>query len=81
MTFKEQLCRQANDIEMRAADAAILLEVMSEKLQDMDGLDDDNLRLANAVECFISCTLRNVQLIREHNEHVFAILKAMRRAV
>jgi hypothetical protein len=75
MNVADQLRQQANDIDMRVFDTVILLETMTEKLHAMGNLDPENLARANAVECFVTCAMRNVELMKQHVAHMHELLK------
>lgn len=75
MNRDDQIRQQANDIDMRAVDAKILLNTIGEKLDAMDGLNEEDTAHALAMHCFVTCALRNLELLKEHVDHVFELLK------
>lgn len=70
MNLLDQIRQQGHDIESRAVDLDILLETILEQI-DAGGVDRANT--LTAINCFTTCALRNVALIKEHNLHILAL--------
>jgi hypothetical protein len=61
---------QAHDIESRACEIEILLETIFEKI---DSAVADPAKALESINCYATCALRNVALIKEHHAHIMAL--------
>lgn len=75
MNVASQIRQQANDIDMRTQDTEILLKAIAEQMDRFTELQDDDSPHFNAAYCFVTCAMRNVELLKEHVQHVFELLK------
>lgn len=66
----DQIRIQANEIETRAYEVEILMQTIFEKIDS--GLSDP-VKTLDAINCYATCALRNVALIKEHNLHILAL--------
>lgn len=73
----DQIRERCHDIDMRAGDIEILLKAMFDKI---DSMGSDPIDAANAINCFVTCALRNAVLLKEHNEHILALTSIARAA-
>ena len=56
--------QQVGDIEHQAGDVAILMAAVFEKIDGMHDQTPRGLEAINAINCFATCALRNVALIK-----------------
>lgn len=62
--------QQAFDIDRQAGDIAILIAAVFDKIDDMLGQSPVGMEAVNAINCFATCALRNVALIREAGTNI-----------
>lgn len=70
MNAFEQIRGHGHDIESRTVDLDVLLETI---LQKIDAGGADHSDTLTAINCFTTCALRSVALIKEHNLHILAL--------
>ena len=60
----EAVRQQVSDTELQAGDVEILIAAVFDKLDGMSGHAPHGLEAINAINCFATCVLRNVSLMK-----------------